>query len=294
MMRRCLSPLAVGLCLLAAGCTGNAVRSDDPQSKEMDELKARVVELQRKAAVSEVEIARLREEVAELQAQRGGGRAPAAARPAAPSPRTSAADGIVTAPAPRPGPPPRRGEPSPALEEADIDLPPSPAQPAKRQPPPPVRPSTESPGRPAPSQPPPAATAPGAEGPSGTLSPAAQALYDRGYALYHQGHYVDAEASFQRFLQANPKSDLSDNAEYWIGECRYARGDTRGALAAFRETVERFPEGNKVADALLKAGQCLEAMGDVEGARVTYREVTRRFPGTAASAVAEERLGKLR
>ena len=125
------------------------------------------------------------------------------------------------------------------------------------------------------------------------VSPATQALYDRGYSLYHQGHFVDAEASFQRFIQGNPKSELADNAQYWIGECRYSRNDLKGALAAFREVVERFPKGNKVPDAMLKSGQCLEGMGDVEGARVTYREVVRRFPATAAAAVAEERRTKL-
>ena len=118
-------------------------------------------------------------------------------------------------------------------------------------------------------------------------------LYDRGYTLFHQGHFVDAEASFQRFLQANPGSELADNAQYWIGECRYSRNDLKGALAAFREVVEKYPKGNKVPDAMLKAGQCLEGMGDVEGARVTYREVVRRFPGSAAAAVAEERRAKL-
>ena len=125
------------------------------------------------------------------------------------------------------------------------------------------------------------------------LPPASQALYDRGYTLYHQGHFVDAETSFQRFLQGNPKSELADNASYWIGECRYARGDLRGALAAFRETVSRFPEGNKVPDALLKSGQCLEALDDVDGARTTYAEVIRRFPGTAAADVADERRSSL-
>ena len=122
---------------------------------------------------------------------------------------------------------------------------------------------------------------------------AAQALYDRGYTLFNQGHFVEAESSFQRFLQTNADSELADNAQYWIGECRYSRNDMRGALAAFREVVERFPQGNKVPDAMLKAGQCLEATGDIEGARVTYREVTRRFPGTAAATVAEERRAKL-
>jgi len=45
------------------------------------------------------------------------------------------------------------------------------------------------------------------------VEPAAQALYDRGYSLFHQGRYLDAEATFQRFLQAYSETDLSDNAQ---------------------------------------------------------------------------------
>src|SRR5260370_41255225 len=85
------------------------------------------------------------------------------------------------------------------------------------------------------------------------VTPAVQALYDRGYTLYHQKHYVDAEASFQRFLQAEPHSELADNAQYWIGECRDSRGDMGGALAAFPETAEAYPTRNKTPDALLNA-----------------------------------------
>jgi TolA-binding protein len=74
----------------------------------------------------------------------------------------------------------------------------------------------------------------------------------------------------------------------------FRSGDLNGALTAFRETVQRFPQGNKVPDALLKAGQSLEGTGDREGAKQSYQEIVRRFAGTAAAAVAEERLAKLR
>jgi tol-pal system protein YbgF len=121
----------------------------------------------------------------------------------------------------------------------------------------------------------------------------AQTLYDRGYTFYHQGRYVDAESTFQRFIQAHPATELTDNAQYWIGECRLARDDVSGALAAFRETVERFPDGNKVPDALLKVGESMAALGDVEGAREAYQEVIRRFAGTTAAAVARDRLPAL-
>ena len=152
---------------------------------------------------------------------------------------------------PKPPPPRRATPPATAIEEVDIDA----AGPRwLRRSPRRRRPRRRSPRRqpaPAPAAPAPAATARRREPASRSRrapeasSPATQALYDRGYTLYHQGHYVDAEASFQRFLQANPGSELADNAQYWIGECRYSRNDIRGALAAFRETVERFPRGTR-------------------------------------------------
>lgn len=293
------TPILLLSAALAAGCASLPVRQDDTTAQELRDLKARVLELQRKAAVNEVELARLRQQVADLEAQlagRGGGAAPGAtaarrttAPPAAP-PASTVARPRAAAPPPAAARPrdtaagedpaadlPVRPQRVPEFEESDIEEPaPVPAAPPRR---------TEEPAAPARPAPAPPETAP---------QPAAQALYDRGYTLYHQGHYVDAEASFQRFLQGQPASELADNAQYWIGECRYARGDHRGALAAFRETVERYPQGNKVPDALLKAGQCLEALGDAEGARLTYGEVMKRFPGTAAATAAEERRAKVR
>ncbi len=195
----------------------------------------------------------------------------------------------VTVPAPKPV------TPQPAEPKAATPSAPKPyAVPLPTAPKPMLRPEPAVPVAPPPAAAPEPALPPGEPASPEGLSPANQALYDRGYTLFHQGHFVDAESSFQRFLQANPKSELADNAQYWIGECRYSRNDVKGALAAFREVVERFPKGNKVPDAMLKEGQCLEAMGDVEGARVTYREVNRRFPGSAAAAVAEERRAKLK
>jgi tol-pal system protein YbgF len=309
--------------LLASGCSGNPLRRDDPRDQEIEELRARVVDLQRKATVNEVEVARLRQQVAELETARPGGvRAAAPAPPVSPPPMSPMppVSAVPKSPAPAPRPVtstasrPAAGAPrlsAPAsgaaggIEEADIDMPAPAAKPARPAPSASAAPSRPASGQqsvkisaaeplrpnPAPTVPKAPAAAPGGTG--AESGAATQALYDRGYTLFHQGRYVDAEASFQRYLQANPTNELADNAEYWIGECRYSRGDLRGALAAFRETVERYPDGNKVPDALLKAGQSLEGMGDVEGARVTYKEVIRRFAGSAAAAVAEERQAKL-
>ncbi|MFL6196853.1 MAG: tol-pal system protein YbgF [Thermoanaerobaculia bacterium] len=312
------TPFLIPLCLAAFGCAGTALRTDDTQQQEVQALKARILELQREAAMNQVELAQLRQRMAEMEGRGGAAPAapvrsmPAVTTPPPPKPSTAPAPAPVTTrpAAPAPSVEPRREPRTVAepIEEVDIELPanepqPPPAakpatpKPATAAPPGVYRPTPQATTPPAPANPaPPAVTAPSpanGEPIPETLSPANQVLYDRGYTLYHQGHFVDAETSFQRFLQANPGSELADNAQYWIGECRYARNEMKAALAAFREVIEKFPKGNKVPDAMLKAGQCLEGMGDVEGARVTYREVARRFPGSAAASVAEERRAKL-
>jgi len=234
--------------LLALGCSSSTMGTrDQSSSAEMNEIKRRVMELQENATVAEVEVERLRQQVANLEAalselgrQRGGG--------VEISETVSSYGGII------------------AVEESD--LPPV-------QVPQPAAGTELSGGDPVVGYRP--------------VEPAAQALYDRGYSLFHQGRYLDAEATFQRFLQAYSDTDLSDNAQYWIGECRYARQDLRGALAAFRETVQRYPAGNKVPDAMIKEGDCLRGLGDLEGARLRYDEVINRYPSSAAASVAEER-----
>jgi tol-pal system protein YbgF len=128
---------------------------------------------------------------------------------------------------------------------------------------------------------------------SAKLSEEGQVLYDRGYTLFHQGHYLDSETVFQQFLASFGATDLGDNAQFWIGEARYAREDLSGAMAAFGEVVSRYPEGNKVPDAQLKVGDCQFGLGDIEGARRSYQAVVADFPFSAAAAVAEDRLREL-
>jgi tol-pal system protein YbgF len=230
-------------------------------------MKERILELQEQAAMADVELARLREEVAGLRRQLASGSVAVSdieerpwAEPA--EPQAIAEPVGNTAPMP--------------VESSDLELEP-------RQEPPMAEAQMSAEGEP--SAIPPSDTQP--------VEPAAQALYDRGYTLYHQGKYLDAEASFQRFLQAYPATELSDNAQFWIGESRYSRGDLRGALSAFQEVAQKYPEGNKVADSLIKEGDCLEQLGDREGARDRYGEVMRRFPDSGAAVMAEDRLAGL-
>ncbi|MCP4202061.1 MAG: tol-pal system protein YbgF [bacterium] len=256
--------------MVSGGCSlGSAGKSfgskGESDSEEVAALKARIVELHRRAVLAEVELARLQRHLTELEGQ-------------APS-EVAASD--ATAPVGRDDAASRPATPvSPVLDDGDAsdlevsDLPLGTTTAAE-----------------APADAPAGGQLDGAN-PGIDLTVAAQALYDRGYTLFHRGRFVDSETAFQQFLRRYSATVLGDNAQFWIAEARYARGDLNGALAAYRETATRFPDGNKVPDARLKIGDCLRDLGDTEAARTSYRAVVQDFPSSAAAAIAQERLAQ--
>lgn len=297
--------------VLLAGCGsaslprpgGGSGAQNHAQAQRIRQLEERVLELQRQSAMTQVELDRLRREVTEL---RGGTPAsrPTTRRP--PGSSSSDTAGNRDTVSQRPSQPVtgererlatargvegRQGE----IEVEDIDPPPPPvrqAEPSQREVREPAQRQAQEPQRALELETPePSADRAGAT--QGGISGDAQAQYDRGYTLYHQGRYVDAETAFQQFLQNHGDSELADNAQYWIGESRAARGDSNGALMAFREAVTRFPDGNKVPDSMLKVGDTLADLGDSRRAAEAYRQLISEFPDSAAAAAAAERLRSL-
>lgn len=263
--QRISSPLLPALLLASLGLlplAGCASMTGDPSAAEIAELKQRLNEERRNATVGEIEVARLRDELANAKA---------ALRRAEEELARRRSDDTLRAEAPvrpeRPIDQAELEEPVPAIPPPTASVPSSPRTLADE-----------------------VAAGSGASGASGEDP---QVLYDRGYTLFHQKSYDLAEASFRTFLARFPDSELADNALFWIGESHYAKGDYEAALAVFAETVARFPQGNKVSDALLKAGRSLEQLGRVDEASSTYREALERFPGSVAAAGAKERLDAL-
>lgn len=243
-----------------AAAAGAAAAQPPPD----EDLRSEVVRLRREHRVAEVELDRLRQVIARLEAelaaarQELAGRAEPDAGAAAAAPE-DAASALAAVP--------------PAVEEEDL--------------------SDEELGEPTQDDDPAEAEPEPADEEPEVVSEAARTLYDQSYTFFHEKRYRESEQGFQRFLDLYPQGSLADNAQFWIGECRFARGEYDSALDAFMATVERYPDGNKVPDALYKAGRSLESLGDRVRARATYEEVARLFPSSAAALAARERLANL-
>ena len=120
--------------------------------------------------------------------------------------------------------------------------------------------------------------------------PAPRELYSQAYADYARGNFDLAIQEYEEYLRAYPETDLSDNAQYWIGECLYSKQKYEEALAAWDELFRRYPGSDKLPDARYKKGAALERLGRRSQALIEYRAVASRYPNSEAGRKAREKI----
>ena len=134
----------------------------------------------------------------------------------------------------------------------------------------------------------PATTArPGAAGPSPSE------LYDTAYGDYSKGRYALAIQGFQDYLSTYPSTDLSDNAQYWIGESHFAQRKFQESIADFTELLKQWPASDKAAAALLKKAYALLELGQKAEGIVQLQYVIHEFPSSEEARLARARLKTL-
>ena len=136
---------------------------------------------------------------------------------------------------------------------------------------------------------------PGTQVPAGLAVPNPQApapreLYTQAYADYARGNYDLAIQEYTDYLRNYPDTDLSDNAQYWIGECQYSKQKYPEAIEAWDELFRQYPSSDKIPDARFKKGMALERLGRRSQALLEYRFVAERFPNSEAGRKAREKL----
>ena len=118
-------------------------------------------------------------------------------------------------------------------------------------------------------------------------------VYQAAYRDYQRGNWDLALAGFRDFLTRYPDSELSPNAEYWIGESLYSQKKYSEAIDQFNRVVDKYPKSDKAPAALLKKGYGYLAMNDRPRAIVQFQYVVHEYPNSRESALARERLKQL-
>jgi tol-pal system protein YbgF len=132
--------------------------------------------------------------------------------------------------------------------------------------------------------PPPAVANPG-------VSP--QRLYDTAWADYTAGQWSLAVQGFETYLRTFPKSDLADDAQYWIGDTYVADLKDNEAIAAYDRVIANYPNGNMVPQAYYKRGLACERLGQADRARQSYEFVIKNYPDSDAGRLARQALDRL-
>ena len=117
--------------------------------------------------------------------------------------------------------------------------------------------------------------------------------YKKAYGLFLEHRYEEALTLFQDFLKRYPRHDLSDNAQYWIGETYYYLKDYANAMVAFEKVITHYAEGNKTPDALLKMGYTYVALEDYTNARVFLKRVIDNYPVSECEPKARAKLQEI-
>jgi tol-pal system protein YbgF len=119
-----------------------------------------------------------------------------------------------------------------------------------------------------------------------------EAMYQAAYSDYLSGRFDLARAAFTEYLRRYPDTEVSDNAQYWVGECLYATGDFAGAIAEFEKVSQEFPKGDKIPAALLKTGIAYARLKNMDEARRYFQRVIQKFPKSDEARLARERLAQ--
>ena len=117
--------------------------------------------------------------------------------------------------------------------------------------------------------------------------------YQKGLDHVQNGEFLSGVASFKAFLKSYPKSELSDNAQYWIAECYYAMKDHAKAIKEFQLVVDKYPRSDKVSGAILKQGFSFAELGMPEEAKAFLTKVIKDYPSSQEAVYAREKIDKI-
>jgi len=122
--------------------------------------------------------------------------------------------------------------------------------------------------------------------PAAGMSPAR--LWDMAFSDYAAGQWPLAIQGFETYLRAFPKSEQSDDAQYYIGEAYQLDGKMNEALAAYDRVIADFPQSNRAPEAYYKRGVIYSTLKQPDKARESFEATIKLFPNSEAATLARQ------
>src|SRR6267378_2310770 len=124
-------------------------------------------------------------------------------------------------------------------------------------------------------------------------APSADTLYSNGLRDITSGKYDLALSEFQDYLKFYGDTDLTSNAQFYLGEISYKQKQYGEAVAAYDKVLTNYPKSFKLGPARLRKGMALIELGQKTAGIRELREVVKRFPGSDEDRLARAKLKEL-
>jgi len=170
-----------------------------------------------------------------------------------------------------------------ALRLAIPQFTPPPAPPADPGAPPGTGAAPTTPGGAAPPAPP-VVLAPG-------MTP--QRLFNTALEDFTAGQWALCIDGFGTYLRNFARTDLADDAQWYVGECYHQDGKFSEAVDAYNRVITNYPKGDRVPDAYYKRGIALSALGQADRARESFETLMKTFPDHDMARMAKQQLDRL-
>lgn len=120
-----------------------------------------------------------------------------------------------------------------------------------------------------------------------------QRMYDTAWADYTNGQWALAIQGFEAYIQTFPRSELTDDAAFYVGQTHFAEGRFPEAVEAFEAVLRDYPAGDVVPEAWYKLGLALDRLGETDRAREAFEGVVSDHPESNMAALAQQALDRL-
>ena len=120
-----------------------------------------------------------------------------------------------------------------------------------------------------------------------------QRLYNTALADFTAGQWALCIDGFSTYLRSFARTDLGDDAQWYIGECYQQDGKFAEAVDAYNRVITSFPKGDRVPDAYYKRGIALSAMGQTDRARESFETLMKTYPDHDMARMAKQQVDRL-
>jgi len=131
---------------------------------------------------------------------------------------------------------------------------------------------------------PPVALAPG-------MTP--QRLYSTALADFTAGQWALCIEGFNMYIRSFPRTDNTDDAQWYVGECFQQDGKFTEAIDAYNRVISGYPKGDRVPDAYYKRGIALGQLGQIDRARESFEALMKQFPDNDLARLAKQQVDRL-